>query len=150
MRPSPVVATPRIPNDRYDAPAPPQVVMITAPRPLYECITPDGERYPSDSDQGNPRWVPLWTMGYGPTRRGPSTRVEAGDGRGSIEVDAGVDTGPIVAQTAVPVHEDDDVDALHERIKAAERTMLVETVGRLGREGFTVTDRKVRFGQARS
>jgi phosphoribosylglycinamide formyltransferase-1 len=61
-------------------------------------------------------------------------------------VDAGVDTGPIVAQVAVPVEDDDDEDRLHERIKVAERQMLVDTVGRLAREGFTITDRKVRFG----
>ena len=36
-------------------------------------------------------------------------------------VDAGVDTGPIVAQAAVPVEDDDDVETLHERIKVAER-----------------------------
>ncbi len=41
-------------------------------------------------------------------------------------VDAGVDTGPIVAQAAVPVEDDDDVDSLHERIKVAERAMLVD------------------------
>jgi phosphoribosylglycinamide formyltransferase-1 len=62
-------------------------------------------------------------------------------------VDAGVDTGPIVAQTAVPVLDDDTVATLHERIKTAERRMLVENVGRMAREGFTITDRKVRFGQ---
>jgi phosphoribosylglycinamide formyltransferase-1 len=62
-------------------------------------------------------------------------------------VDAGVDTGPIVAQVAVPVEDDDDVEKLHERIKVAERSMLVETVGRMAREGYTVRDRKVRFGR---
>ena len=36
-------------------------------------------------------------------------------------VDAGVDTGPIVDQVAVRVEDDDDVEALHERIKVAER-----------------------------
>ncbi|WP_109510057.1 phosphoribosylglycinamide formyltransferase [Nocardioides speluncae] len=61
-------------------------------------------------------------------------------------VDAGVDTGPIVAQSAVPVLDDDSVDTLHERIKVAERAMLTEFVGRMAREGFTITDRKVRFG----
>jgi len=61
-------------------------------------------------------------------------------------VDEGVDTGPIIAQTAVPVEEGDDVASLHDRIKLAERTMLVETVGRIAREGFTITDRKVRIG----
>jgi phosphoribosylglycinamide formyltransferase-1 len=62
-------------------------------------------------------------------------------------VDAGVDTGPIVAQTAVPVLDDDTVETLHERIKVAERQMLVDNVGRLSREGFTITHRKVRFGK---
>jgi len=61
-------------------------------------------------------------------------------------VDAGVDTGPIVAQVAVPVQEGDDVEALHERIKVAERQMLVDTVGRMAREGFIVDGRQVRFG----
>jgi phosphoribosylglycinamide formyltransferase-1 len=61
-------------------------------------------------------------------------------------VDEGVDTGPIIAQTVVPVEDDDDVDTLHERIKVAEREMLVDTVGRIARQGFTINDRKVRIG----
>ena len=58
-------------------------------------------------------------------------------------VDAGMDTGPIVAQVAVPVLDDDDEDTLTERIKSAERRQLVEQVGRLVREGWTITGRKV-------
>ncbi|MDW3850154.1 phosphoribosylglycinamide formyltransferase [Micromonospora aurantiaca] len=58
-------------------------------------------------------------------------------------VDAGMDTGPIVAQVAVPVQDDDDEDTLTERIKSAERRQLVEQVGRLVREGWTITGRKV-------
>ncbi len=46
-------------------------------------------------------------------------------------VDAGVDTGPVLAQRAVPVLPDDDEPRLHERIKAVERELLVETVARL-------------------
>lgn len=61
-------------------------------------------------------------------------------------VDEGVDTGPIIAQSVVPVAEGDDVESLHERIKVAERTMLVDSVGRIAREGITVTGRRVRFG----
>lgn len=61
-------------------------------------------------------------------------------------VDEGVDTGAIVEQVAVPVQDDDDVDRLTERIKVAERRMLVDTLGRMVREGFTVTGRKVRIG----
>lgn len=62
-------------------------------------------------------------------------------------VDAGVDTGPIVAQQAVPVEDDDTPESLHERIKVAERRMLVDAVGRMARDGFTINDRKVRFGR---
>jgi phosphoribosylglycinamide formyltransferase-1 len=58
-------------------------------------------------------------------------------------VDAGMDTGPIVAQVAVPVLDDDDEETLTERIKEAERRQLVEQVGRLVREGWTITGRKV-------
>jgi formyltetrahydrofolate-dependent phosphoribosylglycinamide formyltransferase len=58
-------------------------------------------------------------------------------------VDAGVDTGPIIAQVSVPVLDDDDEDTLTERIKAAERRQLVSYVGRMVREGWTVTGRKV-------
>jgi len=61
-------------------------------------------------------------------------------------VDAGVDSGPIVAQTAIEVFDGDDADTLHERIKVAERVMLVEVVGRMAREGWEVIDRKVRLG----
>jgi phosphoribosylglycinamide formyltransferase-1 len=61
-------------------------------------------------------------------------------------VDEGVDTGPIIAQTVVPVEDGDDVETLHDRIKVAERSMLVDTLGRIAREGFTITDRKVRIG----
>jgi len=62
-------------------------------------------------------------------------------------VDTGVDTGPIVAQRAVEVHDDDDEHSLHERIKVAERAMLVDQVGRMVREGWTVTGRKVLIGK---
>jgi formyltetrahydrofolate-dependent phosphoribosylglycinamide formyltransferase len=58
-------------------------------------------------------------------------------------VDDGVDTGPIIAQVAVPVRDDDTDESLTERIKVAERRQLVEQVGRLAREGWTVTGRRV-------
>ena len=58
-------------------------------------------------------------------------------------VAAGGDTGPIVDQRAVPVADDDTVESLHERIKTAERQMLVDCVGRMVRDGFTVSERKV-------
>ena len=58
-------------------------------------------------------------------------------------VDAGVDSGPIIAQVAVPVLADDTEETLTERIKQAERRQLVHYVGRLVREGWTTTGRKV-------
>ncbi len=58
-------------------------------------------------------------------------------------VDDGVDSGPIIAQTAVPVQDDDTAASLHERIKVAERALLVDVVGRMAREGFTISQRKV-------
>jgi phosphoribosylglycinamide formyltransferase 1 len=62
--------------------------------------------------------------------------------------DAGIDTGPIVAQEAIPVQPDDDEGSLHERIKVIERRLLVETVGRMLREGWTVSGRTVRIGKS--
>lgn len=58
-------------------------------------------------------------------------------------VDGGVDSGPIVAQVTVPVADDDTEDTLTERIKQVERRQLVEYVGRLVREGWTINGRKV-------
>lgn len=46
-------------------------------------------------------------------------------------VDEGVDTGPILAQEAVPVLPGDTEAVLHERIKVAERRLLVSTVASL-------------------
>lgn len=84
-----------------------------------------------------------------PGMHGPADALEYGvkvTGATLFVVDPGVDTGAIVAQTVVPVEDDDTVESLHERIKVAERAMLVECVGRMAREGFSVTGRKVRFG----
>jgi formyltetrahydrofolate-dependent phosphoribosylglycinamide formyltransferase len=46
-------------------------------------------------------------------------------------VDSGVDTGPVLAQRRVEVLPGDDEARLHERIKAVERELLVETVAQL-------------------
>ncbi len=61
-------------------------------------------------------------------------------------VDGGVDAGPIVAQQAVPVADDDDVESLHERIKVSERTLLVQVVDALSAAPYHVDGRKVRLG----
>ncbi len=58
-------------------------------------------------------------------------------------VDAGVDTGPIVAQVAVPVLDDDDEETLHERIKEQERALLVQVVADLVSHPYRIDGRKV-------
>jgi len=62
-------------------------------------------------------------------------------------VDAGTDTGPVIAQAAVPVRDDDDVALLHERVKVAERALLVDTVRAMARGGWSVQGRKVKVGR---
>ncbi|MDT5165126.1 MAG: phosphoribosylglycinamide formyltransferase 1, partial [Mycobacterium sp.] len=57
-------------------------------------------------------------------------------------VDAGTDTGPILAQQAIPVLDDDDELTLHERIKVAERRLLVDVIAAVATGGVTWTGRK--------
>lgn len=52
-----------------------------------------------------------------------------------FEVDAGVDTGRIIDQVAVRVADDDTEETLHERIKVAERVLLLDTVNALASAG---------------
>jgi phosphoribosylglycinamide formyltransferase-1 len=48
--------------------------------------------------------------------------------------DAGVDTGPIIAQEAVAIEDGDTEETLHERIKVVERRLLVSTLASLAAE----------------
>ena len=58
-------------------------------------------------------------------------------------VDEGVDTGPVVAQAAVPVLPGDTVQSLHARVQDVEQPLYVDTVARLSRGGWTVQGRTV-------
>ena len=81
-----------------------------------------------------------------PGMHGPRDALEYGvkvTGCTLFVVDEGIDTGPIIAQACVPVLDDDDEATLHERIKTVERKMLVETIGKMAHDGWTVTGRKV-------
>ena len=49
-------------------------------------------------------------------------------------VDAGTDTGPVIAQLEVPVEVDDDEDSLTARIQAAEKPFYVEAIRQLCQE----------------
>jgi phosphoribosylglycinamide formyltransferase-1 len=61
-------------------------------------------------------------------------------------VDAGMDTGPILAQEVVPVLDDDDESALHERIKVVERRLLAQVIADVATRGVTWTGRKATIG----
>ncbi len=57
-------------------------------------------------------------------------------------VDAGVDTGPVLAQMPVDVLPDDSEATLHERIKTVERKLLVDTIAALAADGVSFSGRK--------
>jgi phosphoribosylglycinamide formyltransferase 1 len=61
-------------------------------------------------------------------------------------VDAGADTGPILAQQPIPVFDDDDEETLHERIKVTERRLLVDVVAAVATGGVTWNGRKATIG----
>ena len=61
-------------------------------------------------------------------------------------VDAGTDTGPILAQQPIPVLDDDDEQTLHARIKVTERRLLVDVVAAVATNGVTWNGRKATIG----
>ena len=61
-------------------------------------------------------------------------------------VDEGVDTGPIIAQTAVPVEEATTSSRCTTGSRSPSGPCSSRPSGRIAREGFTITDRKVRIG----
>lgn len=84
-----------------------------------------------------------------PGMHGPADALAYGvkvTGASLFIVDGGVDTGPIIAQSVVPVLDDDTPASLHERIKVAERAMLVDSVGLMARNGWELDGRRVRLG----
>lgn len=98
-------------------------------------------RFPSRVVNTHPALLPAFpgahpvrdTLAYGAKVTGVTVHL----------VDAGVDTGPVIAQAAVEVRTGDTEDSLHERIKGVERALLVDTVGRMVRSGYSVKGRQV-------
>jgi phosphoribosylglycinamide formyltransferase-1 len=64
-------------------------------------------------------------------------------------VDAGTDTGPIVAQAAVAVRPGDDVETLAARILPVEHGLYVAAVRRVLEGGWKISGRSVRFPEVR-
>ena len=62
--PRPKAMAPTPPSAPAPAPQTTRVIVVERPPPVYECTTADGDTYTSTSAAGNPRWVPLWTLGY--------------------------------------------------------------------------------------
>lgn len=89
------VPRPRPQTGNETPPAPrPQVLVVSAPQPMYQCVRPDGSSYTSPSAEGNPRWVPLWTLGYPVLRERHvyipgQARIEVRDGRVGGELRSG-------------------------------------------------------------
>ena len=124
-------------------------------RPRSPATSPPWSSRPaSSSSSGRPSWpgsgvatstatTPCCPPSPASTVRGTPLRMASGRRRHGVHRRRGVDTGAIVGQCVVPVLDDDTEETLTERIKAAERPQLVDLVGRMAREGFTVTGRKV-------
>ncbi|UNK51171.1 DUF4124 domain-containing protein [Lysobacter sp. S4-A87] len=68
-------------------------IVMTPPKPMYECTTPDGTNYMSETGEGNPRWMPLWALGYPVV----DSRTSLGDNIG------GRPTGPSGSQPGPPM-----------------------------------------------
>ena len=99
------------------------------------------DRFPNQVVNTHPALSPAF-----PGMHGPRDALDYGvkiTGCTIFVVDGGVDTGPIVAQVAVPVHDDDDESSLHERIKEHERELLVKTVAELVTGTYRIEGRKV-------
>lgn len=58
-------------------------------------------------------------------------------------VDAGVDSGPIIAQETVPVADDDTPETLHQRIQAAEHVLYPRCIAAIARGEIEVRGRRV-------
>jgi len=99
------------------------------------------ERFPQRVVNTHPALSPAF-----PGMQGPRDALAYGvkiTGCTIFVVDSGVDTGPIVAQVAVPVLDDDDAQSLHDRIKEHERELLVRTVAEMVTGTYRIEGRKV-------
>lgn len=86
------------------------VIARSPPRAMFECVTPDGEHYLSDSGDGNPRPAPVWypagpwtSPGVPPGPRSTGERRAAGIAAPGMSTSPGPSlTTPPQARTAPP------------------------------------------------
>ena len=86
------------------APPPPPVpvVYLAPPQPMYECTTHEGKRYASENGEGNPRWVPLWTLGDPVFGRPPFGAADRGSFRPAPSSNASIGRPQHQVPTPVP------------------------------------------------
>jgi phosphoribosylglycinamide formyltransferase-1 len=87
------------------------------------------ERFPGRIINVHPALLPSF-----PGHNGPKDALEGGvriSGCTVHIVDDGVDTGPIIAQAAVPVLQDDTPETLHARIQIQEHRLLPEIINQI-------------------
>ncbi len=99
------------------------------------------ERYPQRILNTHPSLLPAF-----PGAHAPADALEHGAKISGVTVhfvDATLDGGPIIAQRAVPVEDDDDATSLHRRIQSVEHRLLPEVVAQLARGQLVCEGRKV-------
>ncbi|MBT8452086.1 MAG: phosphoribosylglycinamide formyltransferase [Deltaproteobacteria bacterium] len=104
--------------------------------------TPLLERFPGRIINVHPALLPAF-----PGHSGPQDALDAGvriSGCTVHIVDAGVDTGPIIAQAAVPVVEGDSAESLHTRIQVQEHRLLPAVIHQIAIGAITLNPLRVR------
>jgi len=94
------------------------------------------ERFPGRIINVHPALLPSF-----PGHNGPQDALDAGvriSGCTVHIVDAGVDTGPILAQAAVPVLTEDTADTLHARIQIQEHQLLPRVIQQIAIGAITL------------
>lgn len=99
------------------------------------------ERFPGRIINVHPALLPSF-----PGHSGPQDALDGGvriSGCTVHVVDSGVDTGPIIAQAAVPVLPDDDAASLHARIQVQEHRLLPSVIHQIALGAITLDPLRV-------
>lgn len=99
------------------------------------------ERFPGRIINVHPALLPSF-----PGHSGPQDALDGGvriSGCTVHVVDSGVDTGPIIAQAAVPVLADDDAESLHARIQIQEHRLLPRVIHQIATGAITLDPLRV-------